>query len=174
MSLVAIIILLSALPVFLVIGSFVSGTRKKTVQTIINRAISSEGKEYMHLKDVKISYWFSNGNRHYPSVNNTGDIFIFRDFILITRKQWFLISYWLKPIIISYGTRIEHLGNFVQTTFPKRFSYWEQRRKEVQIQLGFRKHEHLSAVLSLKELDAEQINQLKSFERRIVPIDFTA
>lgn len=173
MSLVAVIILLSALPILLLIGSFASGTRKKTVQTIMNRATSTHGNDYIHLKNVKLSYWFSNGNRHYPSVNNTGDVFIFSDFIVVTRKQWLLISYWLKPIIISYGNRVEQPGQTVETTFPKKFSYWEQRRNEVQIQLGFRKYEHLSAVLSLKELEAEQINQLRSFERRIRPIDLT-
>lgn len=173
MSLVS-ILLLSALPILLLLGSLVSGTRKKTVQSTINRAVSLEGKEYIYLKDVKIGYWLSNGSRHYPSVNNTGDVFIFSDFILVTRKQWFLFSSWLKPIIISYRNLNQQLVNSAETAIPQKFTYWEQRRNEVQIQLAFRKYKHLSAVLSLKALNVEQINELKSFQRRITPIDFKA
>lgn len=170
----AFIFLLCALPILLLLGSLISRTRKKTVQSIINRAVSLEGKEYINLKDVKISYWLSNGSRHYPSINNTGDVIIFSDFILVTRKQWFLFSSWLKPLIISYRNWSQQLGDSVETPIPLKFTYWEQRRNEVQIQLAFREYNHLSAVLSLKALNVEQINELKSFEKRIMPIDFKA
>lgn len=173
MSLVS-ILFFSAFPLLLVLGSIVSGTRKKTVQSIINRAASLGGKEYINFKDVKISYWLSNGSRHYPSFNNIGDVIIFSDFILITRKQWFIISLWRKPLVISYRNWNQQLGDSVETAIPQKFTYWEQRRNEVQIQLAFRNHKHLSAVLSLKALNVKQINELKSFERRIEPIDFKA
>ena len=174
MSATIIIIFLIFVPILLPLFYLFRGVTNRTVQLIIDRATTLEGNEYYHFKKVPVSYWLRSGNKHYPSINNIGEVFVFNDFILILRKQRFLISHWLKPLVVSHRNLTNALGNSIENYFPKTFSYWEQQRKEVQIHLADRKYSHISVVLTLKELTSEQINNLKSFEKRITPIDLTS
>jgi hypothetical protein len=152
----------------------VSGSNKKNVQVVVDKATSLGSKQFLLIKEVSIKYWFSNGNKHYPSINNTGDIFIFEDFILVTRKQHFFRVTLLKPIVISFKNWSHELGSSVESLTPKKFIYWEQKRMEVQIQLVDPRYNHVASTLTLQQLTAEQINEIKAFEKRIEPINFSS
>jgi hypothetical protein len=173
MSIIIIIILLIFVPLLLTLFYFSRVVSNRTVQLIIERARTLGRNEYYHFKELPVSYWLTSGNKHYPSINNIGEVFVYNDFILVLRKQRFLNSHWLKPLVVSHKNVSNALGNSIESYTPKKFTYWELQRKEVQIQLADRKYSHISVVLTLKELTSEQINNLKSFEKRINPIDFT-
>src|SRR5215203_2815001 len=174
MSTIIIIILLIFVLLLLTLFYFSRGVGNRTVQSIIDRATTLGENEYSHFKKLPVSYWLTSGNKHYPSINNIGEVLVFNDFILVLRKQRFLNSLWLKPLVVSHKNLTNTLGNTIENYFPKKFTYWDQQRKEVQIQLADRKYSHISVVLTLKDLNSEQINNLKSFEKRITLIDFTS
>ena len=156
------------------LSHLVTGWSKKKVQAVVDKATSFGSKQFLHIKEVRIKYWLSNGNKHYPSINNTGDIFIFENFILVIRKQSFLTVTWLKPLLISFQNWNHVLGTPVESLAPKKFIYWEQRRIEVQIHLIDIKHNHITSTLTLPRLTAEQINEIKAFEKRIEPSKFNS
>jgi hypothetical protein len=167
------IIFLCALIAFGVSVYLVTGSTKKKVQAIIDKAKSLGSTQYIHFAELPIKYWFSNGNRHYPSINNVGDIFIFEDFILVIRKQQFLTARWLKPLVISFRNLNYQLGG-IESFAPNKFVYWEQQRKEVQIHLVDKTHSHNTSPVTLRKLDKEKINELKAFEQRTKPVDFSS
>src|SRR5215204_4747989 len=148
-----------------VLSHRVTSSSKKKVYTAIVKATSLGGKQFLHIKEIPMKYWLSNGNKHYPSINNTGDIFIFENFILIIRKQYLLTVSWLKPMVISFQNWSLVLGVPIESLTPKKFIYWEQKRMEVQIQLTDLRHNHITSTLSLHRLTAEQINEIKAFEK---------
>ncbi|ULQ55205.1 hypothetical protein KJS94_11185 [Flavihumibacter rivuli] len=134
---------------------------------VVDKATSAGNKLFLYFRDVRIEYLVSNGNKHYPSITNTAEIFIFEDFILVIRKQNLLMVTYLKPVVISGKNWIHKLGSAVESLTPVKFIYWDQRRKEVQIQLIGLQYNHITSTLTLKQLTDEQINEIKAFEKRI-------
>jgi hypothetical protein len=160
--------------VFWFLAHLVSGSNKKKVQAVIDKAMSLGGTQLLHINKVPIRYWLSHGNKHYPSVNNSGSIIVFEDFILVIRKQVFLITTWLKPMVISLENWNIVLGTSVESLIPKKFIYWEKRRMDVEIQLIDRQYNHVTSSLTLQHLTAEQIDQIKAFEKRIKPMNLSS
>ncbi len=158
---------------FLVLGYIliraIPGLTKEKSQIVLDKAKDIGKNQYSLLSDVSIGFWYSNGNMHYPETSRIGDIFIFQDFIFWARERRLFLTRF-APTVISFRNLKSVLDPSTENYFPAKFIYWEEKRMEVQIHLASSQYKHITAVLTLKGLNTEQIFEVKAFQSRVKPI----
>ena len=149
--------------------SYSLGLNKEKAQVVLGKAIAHGSEQYAVLRNVQLSFWYSDGNKHYPETTKITDLFIFHDFIFWARERRMFVKRFI-PTVISFRNLRSALDSSTENYFPEKFIYWEEKRMEVQINLVSSECKHITAVLTLKHLTAEYILKVKAFESRIKPI----
>ncbi|MBK7888551.1 MAG: hypothetical protein IPJ86_15110 [Bacteroidetes bacterium] len=112
------------------------------------------------MKDIHLTYHVSNGSMMYPSINNSADIYLFDNFMILARRQNFIVQIDFKPTLISKDPiEIQQFLGLIDIDKIEKVSEAIEKG-EFKIHLTALHFNYYKTVLTLKGLTVEQLQQL--------------
>ena len=117
------------------------------------------------LKNIKLRYWTINIHRMQIYPNNVCDLYLFDTFLVIARRQNFIFKVAFPPILIGPDPKqAKEIFSYLEIYKPDKFIFKERIKGEIDIKVTDLTYMHYKIDITLKELIAEQKEQLQKIK----------
>ncbi len=161
MILSSLLFLIIPLIVLLLIGYLVFRAYSRNADALLDRLLKQTAHmTRVDLKNIHLTYHISNGPMMYPSINNSADIYLFDNFMILARRQNFILQIDFKPSVISKDPiEIQQFLDLIDIDKIEKVSEAIEKG-EFKIHLTALHFNYYKTVVTLKGLTVEQLQQL--------------
>jgi hypothetical protein len=151
-------------------GSIIMVNQNKSFKThyaqLMMQTKHLESKVFKDIRMGQISRHVSGMGKDYLYLGDTADIHLFEDFIVLFRRQEFVVDINYKPIIITNDPiNIRKKYSFGDVYKPKKVLFRTTVRGEVIITLTNKRYNTTEDIITLKKLSIEQSEQLSKIKQ---------
>jgi Ca2+/Na+ antiporter len=154
-----ILIVLVALYIFLI---FYNKRTRVTTDKFIKQASDLSPTV---LKDIKLHYWISSGQRMQISPNNHCDLYLFNDCLAIIRRQDFIFKVLFAPVLFTSDLLSTKSNfNYLDCYKPDRINFNQFIKGQVDIKVQDPIYRHWKIDITFRELTSEQTKDLEKIK----------
>jgi hypothetical protein len=151
--------------ILIVVGYIAMITQNKLFKTYFEKfLVQTKHLECNVIRDIRmrqISRHVTGMGKEYLYLGDTADIYLFDNFMVLFRKQIFVVDLNFKPIIITCDTNnIGKQYSFGDICEPKKFLFRTTVKGEIIITLTNKNYKNSDTIITLKKLSSEQIKHL--------------
>lgn len=154
MNIIILVIFITVIPVII----FMVRHRNKSYQKALHALLyQTNHLPHIRIQNIRVSYLVENGSKQYPSINNTADIYVFNDFLIVYRRQNLVFKFHYKPYLVGNATTSLNLPG-VSSNKPDEIII--NSSSEIQIKVTDPVHKHYQTKLTLSGLSREEADHL--------------
>lgn len=136
--------------------------RNKNIKSTINQFFSqTNGLPFTTFTNVRLKHWDKTGLKHYFSVNNFCDLYLFDTFILLNRRQHTVFKIRFYPIIISPTTDKKIIYKTFDTFNPDKINF---SNSSVKFTLTDHSNKNVKIEITLTGLTTDQTSKLEKIK----------